>query len=61
MRVLHVTLTAAQMRSMHNEAVKASFSVKGKPARLSKAEQSVAFKFGVGAELEMLGKQIHTA
>ena len=42
--------------STHKEAVRASLSVKS--LNLSKAEKSMAFKFGVGPQLELLNTLI---
>ena len=57
MRTIKMILNTVAL-STHKEAVRASWSVKS--LNLSKAEKSMAFKFGVGAELQMLGKLIRT-
>ena len=58
MRTIKMILNTAAMKASHTEAVRASLSVNAR--RLSKAEQSMAFKFGVGAELQLIGKLIRS-
>jgi len=59
MRTIKMILNTATLNNAHNAAVRASLSVKS--LNLSNAEKSMAYKFGVGAELQMLGKLIRTA
>jgi hypothetical protein len=51
MRTIKMILNTVAL-STHKEAVRASLSVKS--LNLSKAEKSMAFKFGVGPQLELL-------